>query len=674
MKEALTCIHLGRTVVSTIRRDGTPVSLFNCEKFKKHCTLSDEGFRFVKGDGSPFPVCATCQSFQAVVSEVEAAFAGIQWGSAETISGTGSSLANTLTVREKLPAMLRQLGANSLLDLPCGDLNWMQFVDLSGIEYIGGDVVREIVDANRTKFPDRRFEHLDLTAVKLPQADVVFVRDCLVHLPYRMIYQALKNVIASGAKWLIATHFPGRKNHEIPLGRWRPVDMTAKPIGLPEPHAIINEGCTEGDGAYADKSLGVWSVDAIREVVDKLSLGPLLTIGMATYRDWPGVWATIKSLQRHHAEVWNLLEIVVVDNDPQGDPNSMSELSHSGKAKRLCDAIAGRYEHFTVTHGTAAAKGRIFDLATAPAVLVIDCHVVFETGLIRKLIDWSEANQTSKDLWQGPCRDDTDGFIGTHFAPRWGGLMYGQWATDHEKLAAGEPFEVDMQGCGMFACRKAAWPGFHPLLKGFGPEEFHLHQRIRRNGGKCLCIPWLAWDHRFGNPEGSSPPGTEPEKRLRGNLITHLDTGEPSIDEIRHHFVEESKALTNEQFDAVLSRTVVEFWAGRADTGVECEHRKLYQRTGSCQIGCQLTSLPIFGCDQHGECAPWDFQQPHKRGVQVCLRCELNPMLAAAVLPPPQTGVVHPASAMPIQAAIGPSDELAFQSAVPSQSVLSAAH
>ncbi|MBS0206644.1 MAG: glycosyltransferase [Planctomycetes bacterium] len=356
---------------------------------------------------------------------------------------------------------------------------------------------------------------------------------------------------------------------------------------------------------------------------------PKLTIGMATFRDWPGVWATIQSIRLNHPECLNEIEFVVVDNDPQGDPNG-GERSHSAKCKGLCARAGGKYEHFTAVQGTAAAKGRIFDLATAPAVLVLDCHVILPTGSLRRLIDWFAARPDSKDLYQGPCIGDGgyDDVVGTHFAPYWGSLMYGQWAHDAQGLASGEPFEIPMQGCGLFACNKSAWPGFHKLLRGFGPEEFHIHQRIRRNGGKCYCLPWLRWCHRFGNPAGSSPPGLHPTERLRGHLITHLDTGAPALTEIKKHFTVDphangKPALTDAEFFETLRQTVREFFPDRADVGFDCPHRGPFLQTVQCEIGCVALrgALPTFACGKHGECAAYEWQQPHKRTMAVCLGC-----------------------------------------------------
>src|SRR6185503_18713620 len=131
----------------------------------------------------------------------------------------------------------------------------------------------------------------------------------------------------------------------------------------------------------------------------------------------------------------------------------------SAKCRGLCERVGGKYDHYTAVSGTAAAKGRIFELATAPAVLVIDCHVLLPTGAVRRLIDWFESHPDSRDLWQGPCIGDggLNDFVGTHFSLNWGSLMYGQWAVDPRVNHSEDPFEIEMQGCGLFACRRDAW-------------------------------------------------------------------------------------------------------------------------------------------------------------------------------------------------------------------------
>ena len=63
------------------------------------------------------------------------------WGGTESASGPGSSVEETRVLRRVLPDILRDMSVRSMLDIPCGDFHWMQHVDLSGVDYVGADVV-----------------------------------------------------------------------------------------------------------------------------------------------------------------------------------------------------------------------------------------------------------------------------------------------------------------------------------------------------------------------------------------------------------------------------------------------------------------------------------------------------------------------------------------------------
>lgn len=188
------------------------------------------------------------------------------WSDPETRSGTGSSLDSTRVLREKLPHALHKLETRILLDVPCGDFTWMDHVDLTGIQYIGGDIVRSIIEANNetNAGKGRSFVELDLTHDTLPDADVLLCRDCLVHLSYANIALVFANIRRSNLRFLLTTSFPGRgDNADVEDGDWRPLDLEAPPFFFPEPLLTIVEECHEEGGSYADKSLCAWRVTDI---------------------------------------------------------------------------------------------------------------------------------------------------------------------------------------------------------------------------------------------------------------------------------------------------------------------------------------------------------------------------------------------------------------------------
>jgi hypothetical protein len=188
------------------------------------------------------------------------------WRGAESLSGVGSDSAQTGRIVAALPGILREFGLRTLLDVPCGDFNWMASVDLSGIRYIGGDIVTDLVVRNRRHERDNvTFMNLDIIKDSLPDADIILCRDCLVHFSIPDIFRALENVCRGESRYLLTTTFTARtQNPEIPTGMWRPLNLQAAPFNFPQPLIIMEEGCTQGNGSYRDKSLALWPLSDIR--------------------------------------------------------------------------------------------------------------------------------------------------------------------------------------------------------------------------------------------------------------------------------------------------------------------------------------------------------------------------------------------------------------------------
>lgn len=202
------------------------------------------------------------------------------WGDKDSKSGTGSNLIQTEEIRLRLPGLLDELKVKSVLDIPCGDFFWMKEIknEMSEIvdSYVGGDIVEEVVVKNNANFSSQKvkFEKLDLTSSLLPRVDLILCRDCLVHLSYRDIYKALKNIVRSGSKYLLTTSFNSneRINVNIRTGNWRPLNLQKFPFLFQEPTQVIVEKCTENGGIYSDKSLMLWKINTINTHVLRLEV------------------------------------------------------------------------------------------------------------------------------------------------------------------------------------------------------------------------------------------------------------------------------------------------------------------------------------------------------------------------------------------------------------------
>jgi predicted TPR repeat methyltransferase len=188
------------------------------------------------------------------------------WGNTESLSGSGSNMVQTEEVRKRLPSLLKEFNIKTMLDIPCGDFHWMKEVPLYLDQYIGADIVSALVSSNSERYAnDRRiFVTLDVTKNNLPKVDLVFCRDCLVHLSTAHIADALRNIKASGAEYLLTTTFTEReRNREIVTGGWRPLNLQLAPFAFPSPIVMINEECFQDGGRFRDKCLALWSLEDI---------------------------------------------------------------------------------------------------------------------------------------------------------------------------------------------------------------------------------------------------------------------------------------------------------------------------------------------------------------------------------------------------------------------------
>ena len=189
----------------------------------------------------------------------------------ESASGPGSNLAQTEEIRRALPILLDSLDANFMLDIGCGDFFWLSRVHLGVKTYIGVDVVPQLVEQLQTRFgdADRNFIARDSTTDLLPSADVILCRDCLVLLSNEDTKRALRNFCNSASKYLLATTFPNlTNNRETSTGVWRPLNLQLAPFNLPAPLLFINERCTEAQNQFADKSLGLWRLKDLQQLLD----------------------------------------------------------------------------------------------------------------------------------------------------------------------------------------------------------------------------------------------------------------------------------------------------------------------------------------------------------------------------------------------------------------------
>jgi len=320
-----------------------------------------------------------------------------------------------------------------------------------------------------------------------------------------------------------------------------------------------------------------------------------VTIGMATYDDFDGVWGTLQHMRMCFMDNPQDFEVeyIVVDNNPSKE-----------EGKDLKNWISGLPDvHYVPLAKQSAfkAKNMVFEQATGEIVVVMDCHVsVSFSGLLDAIKYLS--NPECSDLVQGPLVYDPGVRGETHFQGIWSNEMYGRWAQayrfpDGETDVAcvriptpqGEPqqwrlwnifhdcqtqppleeldgriipkdispanlhdfglvktdsvaevFEIPSMGMGLFACRKEHWEGFNPHVDGFGGEEFYMHEKFRQAGKRAVCLSSFKWFHRFRGKTSKTPFPNTQYNRVRNYMIEWQELGLDTTT-MRHHFINERK-------------------------------------------------------------------------------------------------------------------------------------
>jgi hypothetical protein len=271
-----------------------------------------------------------------------------------------------------------------------------------------------------------------------------------------------------------------------------------------------------------------------------------MCIGMATYDDYDGVYFSIQAIRLYHPEILDDIEFVVLDNNPTGPcAEALKSLGNSMPNYRYVagDNFQGTWSRFSLINQT-----------NAPYIMCMDSHVMILPGAIKRLLDYFDTNPETPDFLQGPLVGDDLSSLSSHFTPGWGSGMFGKWASDpRADDVDGDEFDIPMQGLGLFAFRKDHWPQINSRFNGFGGEEGYVHEKVRRAGGRTLCLPFLRWIHRFNRPMGAHY-ALNWHDRIRNYMIAFndlkLDTGD-MIKHFREH-------IGNKETDTIVANVVAE--------------------------------------------------------------------------------------------------------------------
>jgi SAM-dependent methyltransferase len=173
---------------------------------------------------------------EASISNISAARAFVEFGlrereagRRESASGPGSAASAAAECLKLLNASVSDYNVTSILDLGCGDWNWMRLADwrqLRSVEYEGWDAHETLIEDLSKAFGDERtrFRVADITSTAFPNVDLVVCRDVLFHLPITLASKIIGRTRELKCL-LLSTSFLGvRENMDIetylPIDGW----------------------------------------------------------------------------------------------------------------------------------------------------------------------------------------------------------------------------------------------------------------------------------------------------------------------------------------------------------------------------------------------------------------------------------------------------------------------
>ena len=163
----------------------------------------------------------------------EAIYAENRWGSG---SGEGSLPIHTGAYVETIQAFIGEHRIQKVVDLGCGDWQFSQLIDWSGVEYHGFDIADSVISQNREAYgaDNINFHYFGGDFSELPEADLLLAKDVLQHWSNATVERCLP--IVDRFRYSIVTNCANPKgpteNKDIEDGEFRRLDIRLTPFNV----------------------------------------------------------------------------------------------------------------------------------------------------------------------------------------------------------------------------------------------------------------------------------------------------------------------------------------------------------------------------------------------------------------------------------------------------------
>jgi hypothetical protein len=186
------------------------------------------------------------------------------------ICGPGSTMSYTEGLRNDLLPFLQKHDISSILDIPCGDFSWMSTTNITEeLDYIGADIVDSLITNAKISYPNVDFRVLDLTKDELPQVDLIFCRDCLLHLSLKDVDKAFYNIAKSNIKYILTSNWADADNtKDIATGNHRFLNFKASPYSFGSGIDAIKDWVP----GFPKREMILWDVDETIRTYVKMAI------------------------------------------------------------------------------------------------------------------------------------------------------------------------------------------------------------------------------------------------------------------------------------------------------------------------------------------------------------------------------------------------------------------
>lgn len=166
-----------------------------------------------------------------------------------------------------LDMLFDDLNIKTFVDVGCSDVIWQSKLKWGKVDYLGLDIVKDIVEDNTKKHPHMSFKHSNLIEDPCPKADMICVRNVFLHNSIDSCKKILKNIKESGSKYLLAsTDFTLDKNLDTVCIWATRRNLDIEPFNLSHPIAYFPEILPSVKKPKAPNNyLGLYYIDRIPE-------------------------------------------------------------------------------------------------------------------------------------------------------------------------------------------------------------------------------------------------------------------------------------------------------------------------------------------------------------------------------------------------------------------------